>query len=208
MHRHKRFLLAFAFGVAVALLAQFTNLVIELRILVGANVFFLSYLAMMFQFAHVTAPEDLRRHAEQTDEGVSMILALAVLAVGISLTAIVLVLNGPGGGGLADRMIALGSVPLGWATLQTFAAFHYAHMFYKTPNVKGDSGLIFPGTHHPGPWDFLYFAFGVGMTAQVADVVTCSAAMRKVVMAHSVASYFYNTIILALAVNAAVTNAL
>jgi uncharacterized membrane protein len=46
------------------------------------------------------------------------------------------------------------------------------------------------------------------MTAQVSDVVTTATPMRRMVLAHSVASFFYNTVILALAVNAAVTAAL
>lgn len=43
------------------------------------------------------------------------------------------------------------------------------------------------------------------MTAQVSDVVTRSSAMRRVVMVHAVAAFFYNAVILALAVNAAVS---
>ena len=50
-------------------------------------------------------------------------------------------------------------------------------------------------------------AFGIGMTAQVADVATASTQVRRVVLVHSIGSFFYNTIILALAVNAAVTSA-
>ena len=40
------------------------------------------------------------------------------------------------------------------------------------------------------------------MTAQVSDVEVTTTAMRKVVLWHSVGSYFFNTVILALAVNA------
>ena len=40
------------------------------------------------------------------------------------------------------------------------------------------------------------------MTAQVSDVVVRSTVMRQVVLAHGVASFLYNTVILALAVNA------
>ena len=40
------------------------------------------------------------------------------------------------------------------------------------------------------------------MTAQVSDVVVTTAAMRRAVLLHSLGSFFYNTVILALAVNA------
>ena len=42
------------------------------------------------------------------------------------------------------------------------------------------------------------------MTAQVSDVVVERPGLRRLVLAHGVVSFFYNTVILALAVNAAV----
>ena len=45
----------------------------------------------------------------------------------------------------------------------------------------------------------------IGMTAQVSDVVLETRSLRQAVLVHGVASFFYNTCILALAVNAAVT---
>jgi uncharacterized membrane protein len=208
MGRHTRFLVAFGLGLAVSIAVHFAHLSIEMQSLLGANVFFVVYLGLMLRFTIVTSADDLRRHSERSDEGLPLILALAGTAVAVSLTAIVLVLNGPGGGGFQGRLLALGSVPLGWAAIQTLVAFYYAHLFYRSDFGGAEGGLVFPGSKEPGTWDFLYFSFGVGMTAQVADVEVDTSAMRKVVLAHSVASYFYNTIILALAVNAAVTAAL
>ena len=45
------------------------------------------------------------------------------------------------------------------------------------------------------------------MTAQVSDVAVKTGALRRTVLAHGVASFFYNTVILALAVNAALAYA-
>ena len=42
------------------------------------------------------------------------------------------------------------------------------------------------------------------MTAQVSDVQVLTIAMRRLTLAHGVASFYYNTVILALAVNLAV----
>lgn len=206
MKRHFRFFIALLVGAVMAGLMAFSPLPTELRVLVAANAIFVTYLALMLRFAAMATPEVLRTHAEQTDEGVWMILLLAVLAVAISLTSILLVL-GASNDSAPARVLALGSVPLGWAALQVLAGFHYAHLYYQPRRPKTQLGLTFPGTERPGPWDFLYFAFGVGMTAQVADVTTTSTQMRKVVLVHSVGSFFYNTIILALAVNAAVSSA-
>ena len=43
------------------------------------------------------------------------------------------------------------------------------------------------------------------MAAQVSDVAVTTRPMRLAVLVHGVASFFYNTCILALAINAAVT---
>jgi hypothetical protein len=99
--------------------------------------------------------------------------------------------------------LAAAAVPLGWLTLHAMVAFHYAHLYYA-PAASGDAGgLEFPRTPEPGLWDFLYYAYVVGMTAQVSDVAVTGEAQRRITLAHGIFSFFYNTIILALAVNAA-----
>ena len=206
MKSHIRFVLAFAIGAVVALLVQLTHLPFELRVLAAANAFFVSYLGLMLQFAATTSADELRTHAEQNDAGAAAILLLALAAGAISLTSIIMVLSAPSGSAHI-RLIALGSVPLGWAAVHVLAGFHYAYLFYQPRKAKTPAGLDFPETEKPDPWDFLYFSFVIGMTAQVSDVTTSSAQMRKVVLVHSIGSFFYNTIILALAVNAAVTSA-
>jgi len=173
----------------------------DLSALIGVNVTFLVYLALMFHLAANTGPEDIQRQADGADEGVALILLLGGATVVISLAAIVFILTAPDGTGWLGRGLSLTAVPLGWAMVQVMAAFHYGHLYYR-PGTD-TRGLEFPGTTKPGPSDFLYFAFGVGMTAQVSDVSTQNGTMRQVVLIHSTASFFYNTVIIALAVNAA-----
>jgi uncharacterized membrane protein len=43
------------------------------------------------------------------------------------------------------------------------------------------------------------------MTAQVSDVAVETVGMRQLVLFHGIVSFFYNTVLLALAVNVAVT---
>ena len=102
----------------------------------------------------------------------------------------------------------MASIPLGWLTLHTVASFHYANLFYALDAGGGEAGgLDFPGTPEPGPWDFLYFSFVIGMTAQVSDVAVRTTPLRRAALAHGVAAFFYNAVILALAVNAAISQA-
>ncbi len=204
MQRHKRFLLAFAFGAALFAAVQLAPLSQALRAQLGVNAFFVIYLGLMLHFAQTAPASDLRQHAEAEDEGVGFILALAILSVAVSLTATVLMLSATKVA-IWAQVLALAAAPLGWAMVHTLAGFHYAHLYYRPEGHEARGGLTFPGSAAPGAWDFLYFSFGIGMTAQVSDVVTTTPALRKVVLVHAVASFFYNTVILALAVNAAVS---
>src|SRR6266849_2229067 len=64
-------------------------------------------------------------------------------------------------------------------------------------------GLNFPDEEAPDYWDFVYFAFVIGMTSQVSDVAVASKLIRRTVNAHGVVSFFFNTALLALSVNLA-----
>jgi uncharacterized membrane protein len=198
-YRHGRFLIAFALGLAAGLATWALSISPDFALLIGADAFFLIYITLTARIIGSTGPNDLRRHAEEEDEGVALILLLAALAVLVSVTAIFLVLNADAST-LAARSLALVSLPLGWATVHTLAAFHYAHLHYREA-----PGMCFPGKGDPDAWDFLYASFTIGMTAQVSDVEVATRPLRRAVLVHGVASFFYNTCILALAVNAALT---
>lgn len=200
VRRHGRFLAAFALGLAAGSAAWALSFAPVIALMAAADAFFLIYLLLTARIVGSTSADDLRRHAEEDDEGVTLILLLAGLAVLVSVTAIFLVLNAKDSS-LGSRLTALVGLPLGWATVHTLLAFHYAHLHYRD---KGP-GMIFPGKGDPDAWDFLYASFTIGMTAQVSDVEVATRPLRRAVLLHGIASFFYNTGILALAVNAAVT---
>lgn len=198
MARHARFLVAFMLGIGIALFAWLWPLSRPLQALLGVNGFFVAYLALTTRLALVTSPAVLKRHAETDDEGILLIVLMACAAVLVSLAATIWVLNREDTL-LWQALLALSAVPLGWATVHTLAAFRYAHLFYSAPS---DGGLTFPGTGQPGVQEFLYLSFGIGMTAQVSDVIVTDPGIRRMVLVHAIGSFFYNTVILALAVNA------
>ena len=200
--RHGRFLAALLVGAIAGLAAPGDAL---FRLALGIDLFCCVYIVLMLVLALRITPAGLRDHAGDADEGIPVISILAVMVVVASLGAIFLVLNGPGRVPTVDLVVSLAGLPLGWAMLQTVAAFHYARLYYGPRGRRGaDGGLKFEGADEPGVWEFFYYAFTVGMTAQVSDTVVTSTAMRRTTLAHAVLSFFYNTVILALAVNAAV----
>jgi uncharacterized membrane protein len=85
-----------------------------------------------------------------------------------------------------------------WAMMHTAFALHYAHLYYVDDGRQG--GLEFAGGA-PDDLDFAYFAFGIGMTYQVADVTVVDRGIRRMVLLHSVLSFGFNTAILALVIN-------
>lgn len=199
MHRHARFLGAFALGLALALgLWAGAGCTAAQAAALGFDAFALIYLGLTFHTVSGMTDDDLRQHAVAPDEGITLIVALVAMSVGVSFWAIVTILNGATDSAVTI-FAALLAVPLGWAMVQTVAGFHYAYLHYLPGSA---APLQFPGKADPGPWDFLYFSFTIGMTAQVSDATIGTTRLRRAVLLHSVLSFFYNTVILALAVNA------
>lgn len=198
--RHTRFLAAFGIGALVSATALVQGMAAENALLAGANACFILYLALIFRVIRASGPVELRLHAGQSDEGVALILVFALMAVVASIAAIFLVLNTEEAT-LRARVLALASLPLGWLTVHVLAALHYAHLHYR----DSYAGMVFPGRGEPDAMDFLYASVTIGMTAQVSDVTVQTRPMRHAVLVHGIASFFYNTCILAVAVNAAVT---
>lgn len=210
-HRHLLFLGAALAGSAAAGIAPllWPGLAATDRVLLGADLFFASYLAAALRVAGRDDRTALRRHVEDTDEGIALIVLIALGAVGVSLWAIVQTVQSAGGIALRP-WLALAAVPLGWATIQTIMTFHYAALYYdrawladgrRGPVQRGLSFAGGDGTPQ-GLWDFVYFSFTIGMTAQTSDTGVTTARMRRATTGHAALSFFYNAVIVALAVSA------
>jgi uncharacterized membrane protein len=151
---------------------------------------------------------DLRQRARREDEGILIVMLLTIVTIGFFCAAVFEALSRKHGFDLPALVMAAIGALLGWFVLHTIMAFHYADLFYfDDPDTPEDEGhdLDFPGCAEPAVWDFLYFSFVIGMTCQVSDVGVKTAAMRQVVLGHGVASFFFNTVFIAMAVNAGVS---
>ena len=107
---------------------------------------------------------------------------------------------------MATRLVLAGlTVVASWTLADTTFALHYAHHYYGDRPAAGAQqdrgGLTFPGEEQSDYWDFLYFSFVIGMTCQVSDMQVTSRPMRRLTLVHGVLSFFFNILILALAVN-------
>lgn len=207
LRHHLRFYGAALIGLGCYLFAPLLPQMI--RLIAAGDVFFASYLLAMVAMAIRLGAADLEARAAQEDEGIALVVLIVLTTIGFCCAAVITVLHQRQTPAAFPLALAIAAAPLGWLTLHTIAAFHYANLFYAPPARAGATGppggLVFPGTERPGTWDFIYFAFVVGMTAQVSDVQVLSTKVRRATLGHSVVSFFFNTAIIAMAVNAAMT---
>ena len=92
--------------------------------------------------------------------------------------------------------LSVATVVVSWVSVHVGYAVHYASCYYGEGG--GGPGLEFPGTPEPRLLDFAYLAFTIGTTAATTDVVVGSTTMRRRVLGHTLLSFVYNTVVLAL----------
>jgi uncharacterized membrane protein len=195
--RHRNFYVAAAVGLAAATVALAIDR--RLTIVVGVDAFFIVYMALAGLASRKLSAEFLRRHAEDEDAPATYILLVMLAAVAASVFSFFLVLNGEQRVPL-QLQLGVASVVLGWFAVHAMWAFHYAYEYYQAPV----GGLDFPGGKDPNGVAFFYFSYVIGMTAQTSDTAITSNNMRRLVLMHGVFSFFFNTVIVAAAVNVVV----
>ena len=201
VYTRPRTFISIAIGiVAVFLLPDSLRLVT--RLLIGWDVFAALYVLlayiMMFRCNH----SHIRRNAILQDDGRFLILLVTALGAFASIAAIVLEL-GASHSAAPQLTLAIVTIVLTWAAVHTTFALHYAHDYYRGAKP---GGLQFPSgdeRENADYWDFVYFSFVIGMTAQVSDVGITDKTIRRTATAHGIISFVFNTALLALMVNIA-----
>ena len=143
----------------------------------------------------------IRRNAIVQDDGRFLILLVTALGAFASIGAIVLELGAHRGA--YELTVAVVTIILSWAAVHTTFALHYAHDYYRGTKA---GGLQFPSGDKSDPadyWDFVYFSFVIGMTAQVSDVGITDRVIRRTATVHGIISFVFNTALIALMVNIA-----
>jgi len=192
-----RLLAAAAIGLLTLLLLP-RDLRWSTRTLIAWDVTAAIYLVTAFWVMAQASITHIRHHALVADDGrfaILFVTAAAALASFISIIAEI----GPTNRGAIQIALAIATITLSWVMVHTSFALHYAHDYYRPK----EGGLKFPDENEPDYWDFVYFSFVVGMTAQVSDVAITDRTIRRTATAHGVVSFVFNTALLALMVNIA-----
>ena len=138
---------------------------------------------------------------EGDDGGRLLLLLVSTVIVAVILSAVGWMVIHKNNLSLANFLLAAASLMMGWIFINLIYAFHYTHLFYGPESWPTSRGLQFPGDEPPVFSDFCYFAFVIGMTCQVSDVVITRRQMRRVATFHGIIAFVFNLCVLALTVN-------
>ncbi len=153
------------------------------------------------------AGDVIRKRAAAQDDGRVVILAVVLVAIALSFWTIFGVLSEAkqvsGQAKALHTALAAVTILLSWLVTQVVFTFHYAHEFYRPDDTaeKRAGGLEFPKDNSPDYWDFFYFATSIGAASQTSDIAIRTKALRRLVTLHAIISFFFNTAVLALAIN-------
>ena len=192
-------------AVAIGIVAFFLlpdSLRLVTRLLMSWDGFITVYLTLVYIMIFRCELSHIRRNAVLQDDGRFLILLVTALGAFASIAAIVFEL-GSSNRSAPQLTLATVTIALSWAAVHTTFALHYAHDYYRGAKP---GGLQFPSGDqhdHADYWDFVYFSFVIGMTAQVSDVGITDKTIRRTATAHGIVSFIYNTALLALTVNIA-----
>jgi uncharacterized membrane protein len=192
-------------AIALGIMAFFLlpgSLRLVTRLLLGWDVFVTLYLVLIYIMVLRSGLAHIRRNAILQDDGRFVILMVTALGAFASIAAIVFELGGTQRSA-PQLMLATATIVLSWAAVHTQFSLHYAHEYYRGAKP---GGLQFPsGDPHDEAdyWDFVYFSFVIGMTAQVSDVGITDRIIRRTATVHGIISFVFNTALVALMVNIA-----
>lgn len=177
------------------------------RLLLGWNAGVIAFLGLAYAKILTATPEEISQTARRQDEPRVAILIVAMLAAVTSLVAIGFLLQQAQALPSLHRawLIVLAGLTVltAWVLVHTLFIFHYAYLYYGDRKEPGqaDRGLDFPDDDRPDYRDFAYFTFVIAMTSQVSDVQVSSQRLRRLVWMHSLFSFAFYTVILALTIN-------
>lgn len=162
----------------------------------GAGLFLLSVVPLLAK-----DPPAMRDAAERNDANRPMLLAITGTVCTTILVAVGFELAGKGELHASGTALVIVTLLLAWLFSNMIYALHYAHLYYSQQDGGDTRGLDFPGDEDPDYWDFVYFAFTLGMTFQTSDVEMSGRHMRRVAVTHCFAAFVFNIGVLAFTIN-------
>ncbi|MBS1609890.1 MAG: DUF1345 domain-containing protein [Bacteroidetes bacterium] len=177
------------------------------RIMLAWDIFSFCLLGLYWFIFYTTPVAHIRKLAAEEDTSRVIIFIITLICTTASMLAVILLLTSKhdtSGSKVLHLSVAIIGMTLSWSLVHTIFAVRYAHMYYadhKTNSNTHAGGLDFPDEDKPDFVDFAYFSFVLGMTFQVSDVSITAKKIRRMVLWHSLISFGYNAVIIALTIN-------
>jgi uncharacterized membrane protein len=212
LHPGLKLLIAILAGVMAYTRSSTVHMEEYTRWMIGWDFLGLTYILISVTTLFSTHTRRIRLIAQKQDMGHRFLFTLMVAASLSCLLAIALLIKTNETWILNKVLITviyLSGVIICWLMVHIIFTFHYAHMYYgddKDNRSTHRGGLNFPGSQEPDYIDFAYFSFVIGMTFQVSDVVIVNRSIRRTVLFHALIAFVFNTVIVALSVNAIVNS--
>ncbi|WP_019053440.1 DUF1345 domain-containing protein [Sphingobium xenophagum] len=193
------------YGMFLALLVTAAPLGLWLRwheaVMAGFDIAALAFMVSVVPLIRAD-PAAIRRKAQANDANRELMLLLTGIVSLVILVAVGVAVSQHGGPKAWVVTLLLATLLVAWLFSNLIYAMHYAHIFYRADKGGGDcAGLDFPDTKEPGYWDFLYFAFTLGMTFQTSDISITDSGVRRTVLFQCLAAFLFNLGILAFTIN-------
>ena len=137
IRRHLPFLVGAAAGIAVSVILLLVHP--KAAIVGGAITFFLIYLILTAtRIPHLTATY-LKTNAARADEPAWMIFAITLGAIVVAVVSLFILLQSEAPNPL-QLVLSLATVALGWFTIHTMTALHYAHLYWQPEDTREREG--------------------------------------------------------------------
>ncbi len=203
-----RYILAIIIGLLVYFLLPH-KIRFEIRLLLAWDVGVLLLLFIILMMMKKTNARETLERAQREEPSNIATLLFAVFISGASMVVLAFMLNDGQRWKAVPANVHLGlctvAIFCAWFLLHTFFALHYARMYYDEIDGESDvnykKGLEFPGGELVDYWDFMYYSFTIAMCYQTSDVSISSAPMRRLTLIHSILSFIFVALVIALVVN-------
>ena len=171
-----------------------------------------AYLMLYASVIFASGPDQARERLSKMDPSAISLLVAVVLVVLLGVAGLGVVLTSVGQRPTLETRFLIGlstiGVILSWMLLHSSFAGHYAKLYFSQDegNEAPLGGFIFPGCEAPAYEDFLYLSFTIGLTFAMSDVSVTKRSIRRVVLFHSMISFFFYSTVVAAVLNSVVTS--
>lgn len=143
----------------------------ETRIVLGLDVFLLSFVVLTYMLMSVSTAEKcaaMAKHMAVRHRG--LIASIVTSLIGIATIAVMLHSQRQHAGWPVRALHLSGSLSalfLGWIAAQMIFGIRYMQMYYSEvpsgESARTGPDLTFPGQGSPDLWDFMYYSFTIAM---------------------------------------------